>query len=77
MAQMQVTMVKVSDWRAPRGMISLFTYREPARAKNWTFTDDKLIVGINPDGFPSPPPNEIRVTVEWGEGTGEPLPSSP
>lgn len=77
MAQMQVTMVKVADWRAPRGMQAFFTYRDAACAKNLTFSDDKLVVGVNPDGFPSPPPEQIRVTIEWAGGSEEPLPSNP
>ena len=77
MAQVQVTLVKIPDWRAPRGLGAFFTYRDAARAKSLTFSGDKMVIGINPDGFPSPPPEQVRVTVEWSEASEEPLPSNP
>ena len=75
MGQIQVTLVRVSAWRTPVPLIDLYTYRLPERKKKRTFSADELVVAVNPEQFGYPPPDTIRVTVDWPGTAEQPSPS--
>ena len=77
MGRLEKTLFKVSLWRGVRGFADATTYRETDRV---SLSNDVLIVvlknGLVP-GFPWGVPDQIRVTVEWTDAEGVPLPPAP
>ncbi len=76
MGQIVVTLLKQTGWRNPLDPFGLVAYRELERSKKLGIRGDGIIVAIAPGQFSGTGiPDQIRVTVDWGDAAGTPLPS--
>jgi hypothetical protein len=77
MGRLEKTLIEVSAWRGLSRGLDATTFRETDRLSP---SNDVVMVvlknGLAP-GFPRGVPDRIRVTVEWSDAPGVPLPQAP
>lgn len=73
MSRLEKTLVRQAWYRRPNLYPGQIWYREAGTSAGW-MADDAVIVIMNSDLMPNGKiAPAIRVTVEWGEPTNEPL----
>ena len=78
MGSIELPLEKVSPFWNPMGISSLTAFREEANKKHIGVGDDRVLLLVNPwSVFSGVVPPKVRVTVEWDDPEGQPLPTAP